>query len=159
MNARSMFSLASEWHVAATPDAVFALLENPRAWPTWWRYVHSVESLAGERDFRFVWNTRLPYRLCMDIHTMIEERPWLMVGAASGDVRGIGRWELDAIPLGTRVRYFWQVSLDNSWMQILAPLLAPVFTWNHHAVMRAGAEGMARTLNAQLFDYWRHDER
>lgn len=144
------FNLGSEWRIAASPDMVFALLDKPLEWPSWWSYLHSVESLQGERNFRFTWKTRLPYRLRMDVRTVAEERPRLLLGEASGDVYGIGRWELDAVPFGTRVRYFWQVNLDKSWMRWLAPLLAPVFAWNHHAVMRAGAEGMARRLGAPL---------
>jgi hypothetical protein len=43
----------------------------------------------------------------------------------------------DAHGIGALRRFTWSSRL---------PLLAPVFAWNHHAVMRAGGEGLARHL-------------
>ena len=38
-------------------------------------------------------------------------------------------------------------------MRLAAPLLRPVFAWNHFAVMRAGANAMARTIGCRLLRY------
>jgi hypothetical protein len=35
-------------------------------------------------------------------------------------------------------------------MNRLAPLARPLFAWNHDVVMRQGAAGLARLLQAQL---------
>jgi hypothetical protein len=35
-------------------------------------------------------------------------------------------------------------------MRRLKPLAAPIFRWNHNAVMRAGAVGLARHLHTTL---------
>ena len=35
-------------------------------------------------------------------------------------------------------------------MNRLAPVARPVFAWNHGVVMRQGAEGLARLLDARL---------
>lgn len=43
----------------------------------------------------------------------------------------------------------WRVELARPWMRWLAPLLAPLFRWNHDGLMRAGREGLARHLGAQ----------
>lgn len=43
---------------------------------------------------------------------------------------------------GTRVRY----TRRAAWMRYAAPLMAPVFRWNHEGVMRGGALGLARQL-------------
>jgi hypothetical protein len=48
------------------------------------------------------------------------------------------------------VRYTWSVSLGQSWMRRIAPLAAPLFRWNHNAVMRAGEIGLARHLNTNV---------
>ena len=50
----------------------------------------------------------------------------------------------------TRVRYTWSVSLVDPWMRRLKPIAAPIFRWNHNAVMRAGALGLARHLHTTL---------
>lgn len=46
----------------------------------------------------------------------------------------------------TDVTYVWRVRLIKRWMRWLAPLLAPVFLWNHEGVMRAGEAGLRRHL-------------
>jgi len=44
------------------------------------------------------------------------------------------------------VRYDWCVRTNRAWMNALAPLLRPVFQWNHDAVMREGGAALARRL-------------
>jgi len=39
------------------------------------------------------------------------------------------------------------------WMNLLAPLLAPVFAWNHDQVMAEGGRGLARHLGVTLRSY------
>ncbi|MEW6119788.1 MAG: SRPBCC family protein [Pseudomonadota bacterium] len=153
------FDLVSEWHLAATPEAVWRVLEESDAWPQWWPEVRRVELLTpgGDNDEGAVrrtwWTSRLPYGFVIDFVTRAAEKPQLLVVEASGDLAGMGRWEIAAIPVGTRVRYVWQVHPHKGWMRWLAPLLAPLFAWNHHAVMRDGAAGMAHRLGVELIDY------
>jgi hypothetical protein len=47
------------------------------------------------------------------------------------------------------VRYDWWVHTNRTWMNALAPLLRPVFQWNHGAVMREGGAALARRLDAR----------
>jgi len=47
------------------------------------------------------------------------------------------------------VRYDWQVLTSRAWMNALAPILAPMFRWNHGEVMAEGARGLARYLGVQ----------
>jgi hypothetical protein len=35
-------------------------------------------------------------------------------------------------------------------MNLLAPIARPIFAWNHDYVMRNGAQGLARLLDARL---------
>lgn len=155
------FHLVSEWYLAAPPGAVWAVLDAPEAWPQWWPEIQRVQALASggsDREgaiHRTWWTSRLPYGFVMDFTTRAVEKPQLLVVEATGDLVGIGRWELAAVPVGTRVRYTWQVFPHKVWMRWSAPLLAPLFAWNHHAVMRDGAAGMARRLGVELIDYRR----
>ena len=69
---------------------------------------------------------------------------------ARGQLNGQGVWDLSPDESSTRVRYTWTVSLGQPWMRRLRFVAAPIFRWNHNAVMRAGAVGLARHLNAKL---------
>ncbi|MFN3543952.1 MAG: SRPBCC family protein [Thiobacillus sp.] len=153
------FRIVSEWHLAAPPDAVWAVLEAAEDWPRWWPEIRRVQLLqqGGDEDEGVVrrtwWTSHLPYGFVIDLTTRAAERPYLLAVEASGDLVGMGRWEIAAIPVGTRVRYVWQVSPHKVWMRWLAPFLLPLFAWNHHAVMKDGAAGMARWLGVELIDY------
>ena len=99
---------------------------------------------------RYVWKSQLPYRLEFHIRTLRVERPTLMEGQASGELAGTGCWRLFEEGGLTAVVYEWDVRTSRPWMNTLAPLLRPVFKWNHDVVMGWGGEGLARKLGARL---------
>lgn len=78
------------------------------------------------------------------------ERPWLLEGDAVGELSGVGRWRLYEGHGGTAAVYEWNVRTSRAWMNRLAPIARPVFAWNHDVVMRQGADGLARLLDAPL---------
>jgi hypothetical protein len=150
------YALVTRWQVAAALEDVWDTLVAAEAWPQWWRYVRSVELLQpGDADGcgavrRFVWTGRLPYRLVFDMRTTKVERLQVIEGAAVGELNGTGRWELATAGTITTARYTWVVTTGRAWMNRLAPVLAPVFRWNHHAVMAEGGRGLARHMGARL---------
>lgn len=152
----SQYHLVTEWHLDAPIDGVWAALTTPQEWPRWWPFVQAVVELEpGDADGvgslrRYTWSSKLPYRLSFELRTTVLERPTFIEGVAAGDLNGRGRWRLTAIGDTTRVQYEWTVTTEKSWMNALAPVLAPVFAWNHDQVMRAGGEGLARHLGVQL---------
>jgi hypothetical protein len=97
---------------------------------------------------RLHWSTRLPYRLALQVECTEARAPHVLSARSTGDLSGEGRWELVPVPGGTRVRYTWRVELGKPWMRRLAPLLEPLFRWNHDAVMRAGYAGLERRARA-----------
>ena len=78
------------------------------------------------------------------------EPPWLLEGAASGGLEGIGRWRLFQAGDATAVLYEWNVHTTTAWMNLIAPIAAPVFRWNHDYVMHGGGEGLAKRLGVRL---------
>jgi len=146
------FHLVTEWQVEAPLDRVWALLVAPQDWPGWWRAVERVELVEpGDEDGigalrRMTWKTALPYSLAFSMRTTRVEAMRLIEGRASGELDGTGRWTLSPSPGGTAVRYDWIVEVTKPWMRLAAPLLRPVFAWNHDIVMGWGKEGIARRL-------------
>jgi hypothetical protein len=81
------------------------------------------------------------------------ERPSLLEGEATGGLVGTGRWRLfeaDADRPLTAVTYEWNVRTPKAWMNLLAPIAAPVFRWNHDRIMAAGGRGLAQRLGTTL---------
>jgi len=151
------FEYVSHWQLAAPVDAVWRALIETEHWPSWWRYVKRVESLRrGDADGlgavdRITWTSRLPYGFTFDVEVVESRRHERLRGVARGQLEGVGSWELTDDASGTTsLRYTWQLALNTRWMRLTAPLMAPVFRWNHEGVMHAGAQGVARHLGARL---------
>jgi len=148
----TQFVLVTDWHFDAPIERVWALIENVEDWPSWWRAVRKVEMLtAGDADGigtvrRLSWATALPYTIAFDVKLVRIEPGRLSEGRASGDLDGTGIWTLREEAGGTHVRYDWRVDVAKPWMRLFAPLLRPVFAWNHNVVMRWGEEGARRLL-------------
>jgi len=154
----AQFQLVSRWHLAAPIERVWDALKATEEWPSWWPYVKSVQEIEpGDADGlhavrHIAWTSRLPYGIAFDVRVVEMQRPRRMQGRASGQLDGVGTWELRPDGDTTHVRYTWCVDLGTRWMRIAAPLMAPVFRWNHNGVMKAGAQGLARHLGVQLLD-------
>jgi hypothetical protein len=101
---------------------------------------------------RFTWSSKLPYSLSFDVTVTKIEKPRLLEGTASGELDGTGTWHLAERAGAVEVRYDWRVRTTKAWMRLVAPLARPVFAWNHHGVMRAGGEGLARRLGTRLLE-------
>lgn len=153
------YTLITQWHLNAPIDRVWNALAATERWPDWWPYVKEVVEInPGAADGvgsiqRYTWSSRLPYRLCFTVRTAAVNRPYDIEGIASGDLNGVGRWHLQTLDAGTQVTYTWIVSTEKAWMNLLAPILAPVFAWNHDRVMHEGGKGMARHLGVDLLDF------
>lgn len=146
------FDLISHWRIPARVDRVWNALATPEGWPNWWSNVRSVHTLRpGDasglgRVRRIQWATRLPYEIVIEVEAVESLRHERLRARSRGQLRGEGIWLLRAAGDLTDVTYVWRVELSSPWMRWLAPLLAPLFRWNHAGVMRAGEAGLTRYL-------------
>ncbi|MGR2737954.1 SRPBCC family protein [Billgrantia sp. Q4P2] len=146
------FDFDTTWHLDAPVQAVFDTLTDSLHWPDWWPGLVDVRLLESGDDHgigriqRFIWKSRLGYYLRFDIRITRVCEPSLIEGVASGDVAGVGRWQLHGETSGTRVRYIWQVRTVRPWLSLLSRMARPLVLWNHRAMMRAGAMGLANHL-------------
>lgn len=92
------------------------------------------------------WATALPYTITFDMEATRIEHMQLIEGRAVGELDGVGLWTLAPEDGVTRVRYDWRVDLGKPWQRALAPVLRPVFTWNHEVVMAWGEADIKRRL-------------
>lgn len=149
------FDLVSHWRLHAPVERVWAELSDPAGWPVWWPHVRRVQTLRqGDADGvgsvrRIDWSTRLPYNIVIDVEAVELVRHQQIRGRSRGQLDGEGLWLLRAGDGLTDVTYVWRVRLGQRWMRWLAPLLAPVFRWNHDGVMRSGEAGLQRHLAAR----------
>jgi uncharacterized protein YndB with AHSA1/START domain len=151
----TQFHLVTQWTIAAPPVAVWETLSTPEDWPSWWRAVEKVEVIVpGDASGlgacrRFTWRTALPYAITFNMRTTFVEPLSVIEGRADGELDGTGRWTLTPAEVGTQVRYDWIIEVTKPWMRALAPVLRPLFAWNHNKVMEWGRQGLERKLGAQ----------
>lgn len=148
------FSLSSTWHIPSPPEQVWPCLIHPETWPGWWKYVESVETMPSglstipDNKRRFYWQTRLPYRLVIEL-TVTRAIPHKFIAVTvQGDLVGTGRCRLSADAESTRLEFNWQVTTCKPWMNRFAFLCRPVFEWNHAQVMKEGEKGLAGYISA-----------
>ena len=86
------YDFLTTWGFAAPVERVFDVLWDAPSYPTWWKGVLEVERLEqGDADGvgsldRYVWKSKLPYKLEFRSRTVRVERPWLMEGEAFGEL-------------------------------------------------------------------------
>jgi uncharacterized protein YndB with AHSA1/START domain len=153
------YSFLTTWCLEAPRERVWEAVWDFERWPRWWRGVVAAEKLAGGDGSgvgqvgRYTWRSRLPYNLDFTMTTTRVEEPRLLEGEATGELAGTGRWRLfaeDGPEHLTAVVYEWNVHTTKAWMNALAPVAAPLFSWNHDWVMRNGGRGLAELLGCRL---------
>jgi hypothetical protein len=169
---KDRFVLISRWHLDCTIEAAWQHISQVREWPKWWPNVRAVLTVGVDQDAARAdglcvprvgsqawidWRTRLGYGLRMHVTTTRVAAPFELEGVADGDLDGVGLWVLESQgDKGVVITYRWDVHLNRAWMRLTAPVLRPLFAWNHFAVMREGAKAMARDIGCRLLRYQDH---
>lgn len=140
------YRFVDEWDVAAPPEAVFEAIADSRSYPRWWRPVYLDVQADGPPEPGATASQHFKGRLPYHLHTgsvIVEiDPPRRVVGDVDGDLRGRGVWTLTPAPLGTHVRFDWQVHADRLLLRALTPVLRPIFRWNHNWAIARAKEGL-----------------
>jgi uncharacterized protein YndB with AHSA1/START domain len=149
----------STWQLQAPIERVWAAVSDLERLPAWYPAIQEVQTLtAGDADgvgsrVRYLIKGRLPMRLAFEATIARVDPPRELILRAEGDLAGTGRWELQQHDgATTTVRYLWDVQTTRPWMNLIAPVARPLFTWNSKGVMLQAGQGLARHLEAPLVD-------
>lgn len=150
------FDLVSHWRLDAPVARVWRAITETEHWPRWWPGVVGVKRLKNGdeigvgRQQQITFRTGLGYRLHLVLEVTEVLREERLRARAAGTLAGEGIWLMkQAAPEAgghTDVTFVWRVTLPPGLLRRLAPLLAPVFRWNHRRVMRSGRRGLASYL-------------
>ena len=150
------YRFLTTWLLEADRERVWDAIYESERWPEWWKGVLEAEKLeegdeVGVGQFgRYVWKSKLPYKLEFFVRTTKVEKPQLLEGNAEGGLAGVGRWRLFEQGGVTACLYEWNVHTTTAWMNLLAPVARPIFAVNHDYVMRNGGHGLAKLLGVPL---------
>jgi hypothetical protein len=69
---------------------------------------------------------------------------------ASGDVEGLGLWELREEREATRVTNTWRARPTQTWMGLISPLTRGLVSHQYDLVMREGVQALATYLDVEI---------
>jgi hypothetical protein len=150
------YKFLTTWLLEADRERVWDAIYESERWPEWWHGVLEADKLEeGDEDGigqygRYVWKSKLPYKLEFFVRTTKVDKPYLLEGNAEGELAGVGRWRLLEQGGITAALYEWNVHTTRAWMNLLSPIARPIFAVNHDYVMRNGGHGLAKLLGAPL---------
>jgi uncharacterized protein YndB with AHSA1/START domain len=152
----SDYKFLTRWELQAPIETVWDAVSDPRTYTKWFPYISRVAQVApGDPDgagraYRFTITGKLPYSLSFTVENVHQDPPRLLVSRSTGQLEGTGRWELSQEGDITTALYYWHVRTTRRWMNLTAPLLRPLFAWNHHKIMDKGGTRLAAYLGARL---------
>ena len=146
------FHFSTVWEIDSPLKPVWDALYHFEDWHTWWKGVEAVQirnpgdsNRIGFRTSQ-TWTGVLPYSLHFETEVKQINPMSLIKVASSGDLKGTGLLRFESRGNRTLFQVDWDVSPTKLWMRALAPLLRPVFAWNHRILMGWGAQGLAPKL-------------
>lgn len=148
----SRYQLVSHWLLDAPVETVWRAITDVPVWPRWWRYVIGVEELErGDATglgaaHRVTLGTTVPYELSFTMRRSAVTPLQRIDSFFEGELTGAGSWTFQPQGSSTAVRHDWDVTTTPTWMNVMSPVLGPMFRWNHGRVMADGAQGLARYL-------------
>jgi carbon monoxide dehydrogenase subunit G len=150
------YHYVSTWQLQAPIEQVWTVINDVERLPAWYPAVQAAQTLAaGDADgvgrrVRLVLKGRLPMQLAFEATVARLDPPRELELHAEGELAGSGRWLLDQQGEITTVRYLWDVRTTRPWMNLVAPIARPLFTWNTKGVLLEAGRGLARLLEVPL---------
>jgi uncharacterized protein YndB with AHSA1/START domain len=150
------YRFVTTMELAVPRERVWPEVSHPDRWATWWPGLVAVRELEpadqGGRGalLEFVFKSVLPYTLSFRGRITRIESPRRMDIEAVGELEGVAEYELEDRGEATKMTLTWTVRTTKTWMNVLAPIARPFFSWNHDILMKAGARGLARALGTEV---------
>lgn len=150
------YRFLTRWELQAPIETVWEAVSDLRTYTKWFPYFSEVSQIApGDAagvgsSYRVKVRGKLPYSLSFELEKVRQDPPRMLESKSTGQLEGTGRWELSQAGDVTTALYYWHVRTTRRWMNATAPLLRPLFAWNHHKVMDKDGTRLAAYLGVRL---------
>jgi uncharacterized protein YndB with AHSA1/START domain len=152
------YHFLSDFTLTSPPDAVWAVLFAAEAWPSWWRWLKRIDTVREATSgngvgaiYRNHIGSPTGYSFTFESEIAAAE-PLLRIDMIlTGEIDGRIRYLLSGTPSGgTNITYAQLVETPKWWMNLLAPIARPGFTWNHDKLMTDFGRGLAKASGGEL---------
>jgi uncharacterized protein YndB with AHSA1/START domain len=147
------YHFVTRWQVEATPEEVFAILDNPVDMARWWPLVYLDVRVIEPGDVHGVGQVVglltkgwLPYQIRWSFRVTEKVPPTRIALIAWGDLDGRGEWTINSQGPFVEAKCDWRVRADKPLLRHLSFLFKPVFEANHHWGMSRGEKSLRREL-------------
>lgn len=152
------YHFLSEFDLSSDREAVWAALMASEEWPSWWRWLKRIDvvrAATSEDGVGAVYRNHISsptgYSFTFESETVAVDRLRRLDLALTGEIEGRIRYLLSEGPSGgTHVAYAQLVETPKWWMNLLAPIARPGFTWNHDKLMTDYGRGLAKAAGGEL---------
>jgi hypothetical protein len=153
----NVFRFEESWDLpGSTVTEVYDVLSHGELLPLWWKGVYlEAERLGppgppkvGDR-LRAKARGALPYELNFIAEAAALEQDQFVAVRTIGDFEGLWSATLSQRGADTHVDIVWQVTVLRPVLRLFAPLLRPVFAWNHRWTTPRGEAGLRAYLSAR----------
>lgn len=152
------YHFLSDFRMTSSRDAVWTTLMAVEEWPAWWRWLKRIDvvrAATSENGVGAVYRNHVgsPTGYAFEFLGEIADADRLrrIDLILTGEIVGRIRYLLSDDPSGgTRVQYAQLVETPKWWMNLLAPIARPGFTWNHDKLMTDFGKGLAKASGGDL---------
>jgi uncharacterized protein YndB with AHSA1/START domain len=152
------YHFLSEFTMTSSRDAIWPALMASEDWPSWWRWLKHIDvvrAATSEDGVGAVYRNRISsptgYAFTFESETAEVDRLSRIDLILTGEIDGRVRYLLSDDPSGgTHISYAQLVETPKWWMNLLAPIARPGFTWNHDKLMTDFGRGLARASRGDL---------
>ena len=150
----NVFRFDEHWDIPhATVAEVYEVLSHGEWLPQWWKGVYldatrlsgGAEPRVGDR-LRVRARGALPYELNFILEATALDPDRKVQVRTAGDFDGVWTATLSPVGTGVRVDLVWEVTVLRPILKRLAPLLRPLFAWNHRWTTPRGEQGLKAYL-------------
>jgi hypothetical protein len=150
----NVFRFDERWNIpGATVAEVYDVLSHGERLPQWWKGVYldaaklsdNPEPRVGDR-LRVRARGALPYELNFILEATVLDPDRRVQVRTFGDFDGVWTATLSQAGAGVQVDLVWEVTVLRPILKRLAPLLRPLFAWNHRWTTPRGEQGLKAYL-------------
>lgn len=157
----SVYRFEHVWRVDWEKERLWALISDFR-YDHWWPGVEIERRHTGEsgdglgNGYVSLFRTKLLYSVRLDATVVDVCPPNRLVLRVNGHLEGRAVISLHGAGRATELNCRIELEIRRPWMSLLAPLLRPVFVWNHRQLMKAGRAGLSAYLDAAVVPGSKH---
>lgn len=144
------YHFTTTWKVDALLEKVWNIIKRPEDWTQWWKGVLKAEIISpGDingigKKHAFIWQNFTPNKLHFTSEVIFIDELKCIEAKVEGELEGTGTWHFSNQGKETIISFEWKVATTKMWMNIFAPVLKPVFIWNHNWLMKQGEKGIKK---------------